>query len=196
MKRNLALDRFRGMAVILMVAGNALSDMTDIPAFMRHTEDIGLSFADTIAPLFLFAIAASYRQSFLKHLRAFNAKAYLNYAYRYLALIGLGTIFSAGGALVSHETSWGVLQAIGMAGLLALPLLKFSPWVRLAAAGAMLAAYQLILDNFLLDAVLGSSHGGFFGSLAWGAMLILATVMLDFWQKGVRPFLAGSGALS
>ena len=132
----------------------------------------------------------------MKHLNALKNNAYLNYAYRYLALIGLGTIFSAGGALVSQETSWGVLQALGMAGLLALPLLRFPTSVRLAVGCALLVAYQFILDKSMLESVLADSHGGFFGSLSWGAMLILATVMFDFWQKGIKPFLLSSGALS
>ncbi|MCL1855676.1 MAG: DUF1624 domain-containing protein, partial [Clostridia bacterium] len=142
MKRNLTLDRLRGMAVILMVAGNSLMDAPDAPGFAQHTPDIGLSFADTVAPLFLFAIAVSYRQQFTRLYAAFKMKAYMHYAYRYLALIGLGTVFSAGGGLVSQYTSWGVLQAIGIAGLLTLLVIPFSTGIRAAAGLGLLAAYQ------------------------------------------------------
>ena len=196
MKRNLALDRFRGMAVILMVVGNSLMDAPDAPGFAQHTQDIGLSFADTVAPLFLFAIAVSYRQQFTKLYAAFKMKAFMHYAYRYLALIGLGTIFSVGGAVVSAYTSWGVLQAIGIAGLLTLLVIPFSTGIRTAAGFGMLVAYQFALDHYFLQDVLSSPHGGFIGAFSWAAMLILSTVMVDFLQKGMKSFFIGGGVLS
>ncbi|MCL2544423.1 MAG: heparan-alpha-glucosaminide N-acetyltransferase domain-containing protein [Clostridia bacterium] len=196
MKRNLTLDRFRGMAVILMVAGNALMEAPDAPKFAQHMPDIGLSFADTVAPLFLFAIAVSYRQQFTRLFAALKMKAFSHYACRYLALIGLGTIFSAGGELVSEHTSWGVLQAIGVAGLLTLSVITFPTGIRAAAGLGLLVAYQIALDRFFLQDVLSSSHGGFIGAFSWGAMLILSTVMVDFLQKGIKPFLLSGGALT
>ena len=191
MKRHIALDRFRGMAIILMVAGNALTDVPGTPRFMQHTPDIGLSFADTIAPLFVFAIALSYRSSFINLYQLIKGKAFTQYAYRYFALIGLGAIFSAGGALVDQYTAWGVLQSLGVAGLLTLLVISFPSSVRLAIGLLLLAGYQILLDRFLLQEVLASPHGGIFGSLSWSAMLILSTVLVDCVKKGSRHTLIG-----
>ena len=196
MKRNLTLDRLRGMAVILMVAGNSLMDAPDAPGFAQHMPDIGLSFADTVAPLFIFAIAVSYRQQFKGLFAAFKMKAYMHYANRYFALIGLGTLFSAGGMIVSEQTSWGVLQAIGIAGLLTLLVISFPTGIRAAAGFGLLVAYQLALDRYFLHDVLNSTHGGLIGAVSWSAMLILSTVMVDFLQKGIKRFLVSVGVLS
>ncbi|MDR2688001.1 MAG: heparan-alpha-glucosaminide N-acetyltransferase domain-containing protein, partial [Oscillospiraceae bacterium] len=119
-ERNIAIDRFRGIAIILMVIVNDLLDVPGFPKLLTHPEDVGFTIADLVAPLFLFAIAATYRQSFLRRAERGKGGAYAHFFSRYLAIIGLGTIFSAGGAVVEHGEAWGVLQAIGMAGLLTL----------------------------------------------------------------------------
>jgi uncharacterized membrane protein YidH (DUF202 family) len=75
--------------------------------------------------------------------------------------------------------NWGVLQAIGVAGLLALCFMGFSPWIRLLAGGLILVVYQILLDRFWLEIVLDSSHGGFPGSISWGGMLIIASGIAD-----------------
>ena len=46
--------------------------------------------------------------------------------------------------------------------------------------------YQIILDNFLLDLTIRSPHGGLFGSLNWGAMLILGTALADLFHGEER----------
>ncbi len=72
-----------------------------------------------------------------------------------------------------------MLQAIGVAGLLALCFMGFSPWIRLLAGGLILVVYQILLDRFWLETVLDSSHGGFPGSISWGGMLIIASGIAD-----------------
>ena len=72
-----------------------------------------------------------------------------------------------------------VLQAIGVAGLLALCFMGFSPWIRLLAGGLIFVLYQILLDRFWLETVLDSSHGGFPGSISWGGMLIIASGIAD-----------------
>ena len=184
--RNITIDRFRGFLVILMVIGNGLADVPAFPSIFKHVEDIGFTVADTVAPMFLFAIAMTYRSSFLRRYDKDKAKAYGHFIIRYFALLGLGTLFSAGGVVVALQTPWGVLQSIGMAGLLTLPFIRLGAGIRSAAALAILIFYQLALDRFWLDYVLGSSHGGFYGSLSWGAMLILATSMVDWLGESGR----------
>lgn len=191
-QRNLAIDRYRGLAVIFMVFVDSLLDTPAIPAWLKHPADAGFTFADIVAPMFLFAIAATYRQSFLR--RAEKGGAYAHFTTRYLALIGLGTVFCAGGIAFT----WGVLQAIGAAGLITLLVIKLPPLARAGIGCGLLLAYQLAC-NFvpaLRDLVFEGDHGGFLGSLSWGALLILATAMIDFYNKGIKPFLLATGALS
>jgi len=89
-------------------------------------------------------------------------------------------------------------MAIGAAGLLTLLVIQLPAVARAAIGCGVLLAYQLAC-NFapaLGDMVFEGDHGGFIGALSWGAMLILATAVIDFYNRGVKPFLPGVGALS
>ena len=196
MERDLSLDRFRGIAVMLMALGDNIADAAGFPVFLKHAPDVGFTVADIVAPLFIFAIAVTYQPSFTRRLAKSKSGAYIHNVYKYLALIGIGTIFSAGGVVVSRATNWGVLQAIGMAGLIALIFVRLPWWVRALSALGVLIVYQLLLDNFMLSSVLHSGHGGFFGSVSWSAMLILATAMAELFAKGKKWFLPATGLLA
>jgi predicted acyltransferase len=82
--------------------------------------------------------------------------------------------------------NWGVLQAIGAAGLVTLGFIRTSPWLRLAVGALILAAYQFLLDSFWLGTVLASPHGGLLGSISWAGMLLLATVLADLFYSSMK----------
>lgn len=194
--RNPAIDRFRGFAVLMMAVVNYLGGVNAVPAFLKHAPDIGFTVADAVAPWFLFAIGLTYRTSFEKRRQAGALNAYVHMIARYFAILGIGALFSAGGAAVAAQPAdWGVLQAIGMAGIIALPFIRLPAGARLAAGIALLAAYQFALDRFLLSSVLSATHGGFFGAISWGAMLLLATSMADIRRRGTGPFALCCSAL-
>jgi len=201
MTRDRALDNYKGIAVILMVVGNILANAPNFPEFFKHAPDIGFTIADVIAPMFIFAIAATYGQSFNRRFQIDKQKTYVHFVNRYFALLGIGALFCAGGAITSQETAWGVLQAIGVAGLITLMFIRFPGWARFALAGVLLIMYQYLLDAFLLDGLINNPtytnlHGGLFGSVSWGAMLILSTAMIDLHKHSKKRFLIGSGILT
>lgn len=188
--RDVGLDRFRGGLILLMVAGDYAAGVQTVPPILKHAPDIGLTLADLVAPGFVFAIGLTYVPSFARRFAASPAGAYRHVVLRYLALVGIGAILSAGGTVVAGQpTDWGVLQALGVAGLLAVPFVRLGPLWRAAAGILILVAYQLVLDAWLLPSVLGSVHGGFFGAIAWGGLLILSTAVGDLWRAGMRPYL-------
>jgi len=193
-QRNPAIDRYRGLAIIFMVLVDSMEDIARVPAWLKHAPDTGFTFADIVAPMFLFAIAATYRMSFLRRAEKGKGAAYSHFAGRYFAIVGVGTIFSAGGI----AGSWGVLQAIGAAGLLTLLAIKLPAIARAAIGCGVLLAFQLACNLFpaLGGMVFEGDHGGFIGAVSWGAMLILSTAVFDFYNRGVKPFLLGTGALS
>lgn len=195
-ERNIALDRFRGLAIILMVIVNDLAEEPAIPGILKHARDIGFTLADLVAPLFIIAIAATYRQSFLRRAAINKGETYVHFIGRYLAILGIGAFFSALSAVVYEPSDWGALQAIGVAGLLTLLVIHLPILARGIIAGVLLVGYQLALNLFLLEEVLGSDHGGLIGAVSWGAMLILGTVMFDIHRKGMKWFAVGTGALS
>jgi len=182
-----AIDQYRGMAIILMVIANYLFDVTTIPAWLKHAPDIGLTVIDLIAPFFIFAIGLTYGASYGKRVeRDGIGPTFGHFLRRWLSLIGIGAIISAGEVLVGKNASpisWGVLQAIGVAGIVTLLVIGLPPWWRALAGLAVLAVYQVLLDARWLSTVLHSEHGGLEGAVAWSAMMILSTVIADVWKQ-------------
>jgi len=185
-KRILSIDLFRGIAIILMVVVNYLAGVNSVPSWLKHASDIGLTLADLVAPLFIFAIGLTYRISFEKRREKYGAfKTNIHFLKRYLALIGIGTILTTGEALIMNvPANWGVLQVIGMAGIITLIFIRFNIYIRISVGFMLLTAYQIILNKLLLNNVLASSHGGLFGSISWAAMMIISTVVAEsFYSK-------------
>jgi len=101
-------------------------------------------------------------------------------------------LITLGGVLTSNyppETNWGLLQALGAAGLVALPFIQIKARYRWIVGVILLVLYQLLLDQYWLDQVINAVHNGPQGALSWGAMLIIATSLGDIYQqqKNGRP---------
>ena len=189
-KRISSLDQFRGFAILTMVLANYMGGVQLIPAWLKHAPDIGLTVIDLIAPFFIFAIGLTYGLSFKGRFeREGGFRTYSYFLARYLAIIGLGAIISAGETAVGENPSgidWGVLQAIGLAGLVTLLVIRLPSIYRWLIGVGILVVYQLVLDRFLLNLTLRSPHGGLFGSLDWAAMLILGTALADLFHSEGR----------
>ena len=202
--RSGSIDAFRGFAVIGMVLVNYAAQIKWIPAVFKHAPDIGLTVADFVAPFFIFAIGLTYRPSFERRMAQCGyAKAAGQFAARYLAIAGIGAIIAAGTPLTGETPNWGVLQAIGAAGLICILFIRLGVYARIAAGLVILMAYQLALDAWMLPATLASSHGGLFGSVSWAAMLLLSTALADMLRQSKKKalffsllFLAAGAALS
>lgn len=181
-----AIDQFRGFAILLMVLADYLAKPQAVPAWLKHANDIGFTVIDLIAPLFIFAIGLTYGMSFRRRLaRNGGWQTAVDFVRRYAALIGIGYLLTLLGNLTgvySSTVNWGLLQAIGAAGLLTLLVIWLRwPW-RLVAGLALLAVYQVLLDRFWLQDVIDAIHGGPWAAFAWGSMLILSTVLADFYH--------------
>lgn len=176
-----SIDAFRGFAVLSMVIVNFAADVRWVPAIFKHAPDIGLTVADFIAPFFIFAIGLTYRAAFDRRRDAGGfLKAAGQFAIRYFAIAGIGAVFAAGEALTGEGPgNWGVLQAIGISGIVCLFFIRLKPAFRFAAGLVLLLVYQFLLGTFFLQAVLSSSHGGLVGSLSWAGMLLLSTAVAD-----------------
>jgi predicted acyltransferase len=183
--RILSIDRFRGALVVLMVVANYLSGVSAVPAFLKHTPDIGLTIVDIGAPCFVFAMGLTYGPSFHRRAERGLPAAYRHFLLRYLAFVGIGAIVTSGGTQMAAQPSdWGVLQALGVAGLVCLPFIRLGTTLRFVIGAALLSGYQVLLDATALDAVRASVQGGVVGGLSWGALLILSTAVADVWRRG------------
>lgn len=181
-----AIDLFRGFAILLMVLADYLADVNRVPAWLKHAPDVGYTIIDLIAPLFVFAIGLTYGLSFRRRLGRDGArKAYEHVMVRNLALIGLGFLMTLGGSLTGiyrSTVNWGLLQALGAAGLLTLPVIRLPAHWRVGIGLGLLAGYQALLNCCWLDAVRSAPHNGPWGSLSWASLLILATVFADWYH--------------
>ena len=54
MKRLEAIDQFRGFAIFLMILANYMNNVIVIPSWLKHTDEIGYTLIDLIAPMFVF----------------------------------------------------------------------------------------------------------------------------------------------
>jgi predicted acyltransferase len=186
-ERDLAIDRFRGALVILMVAGNLAAGVDAVPAFLKHAPDVGFTIADTVAPAFVFAIGLTFGPSFRRRRAVSRSAAYRHVMFRYLALVGIGAIIAAGSTSVAGmPATWGVLQALGVAGLICLAVIRFPTAVRIAVGGGLLIGYQVLIDHGARELVLGASHGGLLGAVSWAALLVLSTAVADLIGRGPR----------
>ena len=190
MKRLEAIDQFRGFAIFLMILANYMTNVKIIPAWLKHADDIGYTVIDLVAPMFVFAMGLTYGLSFRKRLERDGAwNTYQHFLTRYLALLGLGYLITLVWELSGIQppsVNWGLLQALGAAGLIALPFISLSTVWRGVIGLGMLAGYQFLLDRFWLQDVLITPHNGPWGALSWGAMLILATAMADVFHNERR----------
>ena len=190
--RDRALDAFRGLAIVTMVAANFLADKARIPAWLKHAPDVGYTVVDLIAPLFVVAMAISWQYAAGRRdteprggqtpgqggLTPKKGGLSLNVhgIRRGLALIGIGAIFSAGESLALGQaglTDWGVLQALGIVGISLTLTARLRPWLRLALAFLILFLYQALMP-LTKDLILARSHGGIIGAVAWTAMGLVA----------------------
>lgn len=178
-----AIDQFRGFAILTMVLANYLARVEWIPAWMKHAPDVGLTVVDLVAPFFIFSIGLTYGAALRRRVErdGWRAAAW-HFIRRYLTLIGIGALLSAGEIAFGISTTgvaWGVLQSIGVAGLVTLMVIRFPAWVRAVIGGVILSIYQILVDYGWRGIVLASPHGGLHGSIAWAALLILATALAD-----------------
>jgi len=196
-----SIDQFRGLAVLLMVVANYLAGVELVPAWLKHAPDIGLTVIDLIAPFFIFAIGLTYGPSWRRRSRRDGgAKAVQHFITRFLVIFGIGTLLSAVGMWLRVDdttVNWGVLQAIGGAGMSTLLVIGLPLEWRLGMGIGVLALYQIALESFWLGMVLHSPHGGMLGSISWAAMMILTTVLADLFHDRSRTMFgfAATGAL-
>ena len=197
-KRIPVLDQMRGYAIFGMLLVNA-NDL-----FHLHWEQLNhhrerFTYADTIAPMFMFVVGMGMRISWLRRsARDGVSKARQAMAKRLALLVLIGFALYAG-------YYWDALMDIGLAGLLALPFLDKNCRVRILAAVGMVTMYQALymftvygqwvtgvvrfdgentpllvrlipLNEELFKVAL---NGGPLGPLSWCLILLFGTVASD-----------------
>lgn len=270
--RDLSIDRFRGFAVISMVLIQLWRDFPCLEFFSRlgaHKSVDGLMlvenlmFADIFEPMFLFAVALTYKSSFERRCVLHGEKATeRHFIVRYISIIGIGGILRAIESLiflcskgeVEHKIDyfffvglfvllclnlihliiwsfkiklntdflkkikflflayiaclcilatgrdffsqlifntykndpwgyWEALQAIGAAGLIALPIIKLKTKKRLLLTTIIFVVYSIFhgIGNHAAIMSVYAQQGGFFGVVGQSCILLYGTIFSDFY---------------
>jgi len=179
--RLLSLDFFKGLTILLMVFVNTVGQFTYTPSWTKHAVDFGLTYVDLVAPFFVFMMALNYKSSFLRRMEELpKLKAYLRIVGRYLIFLGLGLVLTINKDPAGNfYFRWGTLQVLGTAGLLLLPLILFPAIVRLVIGIVGLSVHQFLLETSANQLIYDGIEGGILGSLSWGSMLIISSVLAE-----------------
>ena len=185
-----SIDQFRGFAIVTMVLANFTSNIHTIPAWLHHAPDIGLTPPDLVAPFFIFAIGLTFTLSAQRRAsRDGWVKTTEHFFRRFMAILGIGSLMSAVAGWALNDScliNWGTLQSIGVAGLMALLVVRLPTLWRWGVGTVLLGGYQVLLDRYWVETTVRSTNGGIQGAIAWGAMLILATALADLFHDPAR----------
>jgi predicted acyltransferase len=145
-QRDLSLDAFRGLTVMMMIIVNIQGNGDAAFAALKHAEWHGLTFADVIFPWFLFIVGLSIPLALDREQRGSPWPAVVK---RALMLFGLGVVLAWLIRPVEFEQiRWmGVLQRIGIVYLACAALVL---WTRGWAIAAMAGIAALVLHSWLL----------------------------------------------
>lgn len=229
--RLVSIDQLRAYAIFGMVivnakaffldpvqstlAGSPFAEYFGLLLHQLSHHDAGFTYADSIAPLFVFVVGMAMRLSWLKR----TARAHdpwpvrRSMAKRFSLLVLIAFAIYPGWL-------WDALMDIGLAGLLAIMLIDKRPGVRAAAAFAFVAAFQcihsltsygnwsihgrfsptnpeyrpLLVELLPLSKALfrTSLNGGPLGPLSWVMMLLFGANAYDWLASGNRRRFIGA----
>jgi len=197
--RIVSVDQFRGYTIAGMALVNFIGGFPSISEFFKHHGDY-MTYADTIAPIFLFVAGMGFRLSMLRNTEKEGVpRAMFLGARRYALLTLIGILFY--GPLDWTEW-WDALVDIGLSGILTLPFILCPATVRIAAAFAYLTVYQVLFtfSGYGTWVMTHSLDGGPLGPLSWVFCMLLGTIAYDIiatrdTRKTITAFLAWGIAL-
>jgi predicted acyltransferase len=204
-QRITAIDQLRGYAIfgMLLVNAGGLFGLSHTQ-LSHHREQF--TYADSIAPLFLFVVGVGMRLSWLRRSGVDGPAETRKSIIKRNSLLVLIAFTVYAGWL------WDALIDIGLAGLITVWLIDKKPQVRVAAAFILVAIYQAIVmftvygdwitrvlkfneDNtpFLIKLIplndtlfAAPLNGGPLGPLSWCMMLLFGTIAYDLMTGGDR----------
>ncbi|RKX37001.1 MAG: hypothetical protein DRP64_17825 [Verrucomicrobia bacterium] len=211
-RRIAALDQLRGYAIFGMLLVNAKGLFGLDFVQLKHHKEI-FTFADTIAPLFMFIVGMGMRLSWLRRSRRVGVQETRKSMFKRFSILALIAF------AIYPGWYWDALMDIGLAGLLAVLLIDKKTWIRIVGAFGMVGVYQAIhmftsygqwntgaikygsentpllvkLIPMQSDLFGSTLNGGPLGPMSWCMMLLLGTVAYDMMAaKDEKKFFVGS----
>ena len=181
--RILSLDQYRGYTIFGMFLVNFLERFDKIPEFFKHHTEY-ITYADTIAPIFLFVAGVGFRLSFLRNRDKLGLRKALWIGlrrYMILTLIGIAYYDP-----LNWHGWWDALVDIGLSGILALPFMALGTRWRVGAACFYMVLYQglFMFTPYGAWDMSSSFDGGPLGPLSWCFCLLFGTIIYDLVAAG------------
>lgn len=180
--RIVSLDMFRGFAVFGMILVNYLGHFESMPDTFRHPR-YGMTFANAIAPYFVFAVGMGLRMSLGRRIEKVGRKAaYIHAIKRYGILILIGIVLYGPDPVMDM---WDALVDIGFAGLITLPFIMKGKTTRIGFAFVLLVLYQLLFvyTGYGVWTMPNSIDGGPLGPVSWASILVFGTIQMDYLKE-------------
>ena len=135
----MSIDQLRGYAIFGMILVNAKGMFGVKIDQLSHHQNY-FTFADTVAPIFMFVVGIGMRLSWLRRSKVSGRSVARRAMVRRFSILVLMAFALYMGWL------WDALMDIGLAGLLAVALIDKSAMVRAGAASCMALAYQMLVS--------------------------------------------------
>lgn len=87
---------------------------------------------------------------------------------------------------------WDTLQNIGLAGLMALPFIRFDKWGRLIMVGITFTVLTILMQNGLFPLAKSILEGGIFGGFSWACILLMGSVFAEFKDDNKKYWILSS----
>ena len=192
--RHAGIDTFRGIVLAGMVIANHLAPLPITPNWLKHAPVFkGITILDLGFPFFLFIIGLLLPLSYQRRVAQSGlGRTTLHFLKRYGLLSAFGL---AGNAVLGQNpvTWWGVLNAIGLAGLISLPFVRLSPGLRLLSGILLMVAFEVVKRLGYQDWLLANDHaalGGILGGIAWAGVILVASFLSQYLEEFGRAFRA------
>ena len=137
-----SMDQLRGYAIFGMILVNYLGHFDFMPPILHHHRDTA-SYADTIAPLFMFVVGMGFRLSLQRRIEKKGlAAARWDALKRYLTLFLVGVAFYGPNMRIDW---WDALVDIALAGVLSLPFIDKKVSTRVVVAFVYLGIFTFLM---------------------------------------------------
>jgi len=178
-QRVVALDVVRGLAIVGMLLVNNTGDRAATPTELAHSPWHGLTVADLVFPLFLFAVGVAMPMSR-------RAGAWRQVLRRCALLFVIGSVLVSAKYRNPAPSATGVLQHIAGAYLLCSALLRLPRrWQPVAAIGTLAgvwAAYELAGGSYgSVESIAGQVDAAVLGGFSAEGPHNLPTSMVSVW---------------
>lgn len=180
------IDQFRGFAILSMIFVNVCNELPTSSYWLKH-HDYGFTFADYVAPAFIFIVGFGYRLSLMKELsKSSIGNVHKKFIKRYCILTFLGFIY---GHFDFKVAVWDALTDIGISGLLMYPVMRYSGISILSLGFAYLFLYQIIFSftSYGKWVMENSIDGGPLGPLSWAFILAYGAFYATLFEKNLLP---------